>query len=155
MDGTPQHARSAWCDVYRSFFRGIPIHRQIVTVITYHLDLSKLFKTLYKCLKFTLTLTLLTLLLLTLLKMYFRFGGWRYTLFVLINQSKSLFHAEIKWSLDDSNAAMTDNDVFFIPQTSGWMNLDQELILRRFFYFSGIKYPNSLYICLPRFPLFL
>ena len=41
------------------------------------------FKTHYKCLKFSLTLTLL----LTLLMTYFRFGGWRYTLFVLTNQN--------------------------------------------------------------------
>ena len=36
--------------------------------------------------QFSLTLTLLTALLLTLITFYFRFGGWKYTLFVSTNQ---------------------------------------------------------------------
>ena len=41
----------------------------------------------YKCLKFSLMLTLQTVSILTLLTTYFQFGGWRYTLFVLTNQN--------------------------------------------------------------------
>ena len=41
----------------------------------------------YKCLEFSLILMLLTTLLLTLLTTCFRFGRWKYTLFVFTNQN--------------------------------------------------------------------
>ena len=83
-DGTLHHACSALFDMYRPFFWGIPPSTEKLL----QLLLIIKFKTHYKCLEFSLTLTLPTALLLTLLTLYFQFCRWRYTLFVLTNQNR-------------------------------------------------------------------
>ena len=72
-------AHDLMCTIFSGY---TSIHRKSITAVPYHLIFNAI-----KRLKFSLTLILLTLLLLMWLTMYFRFGGWRYTLFVLNNQN--------------------------------------------------------------------
>ena len=74
--------RSACFDVNRLFFRGIPPSTEQLLQLLPIIQL----KTHYKCLNFSLTLTLLTILLLALLTTFFR-----------SNLSEWLLHAEILW----------------------------------------------------------
>ena len=70
MDSIPHHAHSSGFDVYRPFLGGTPV----ITEKLLEFLLIILFKTHLKCLKFSLTFTLLLAVLLTLLTTYFRIG---------------------------------------------------------------------------------
>ena len=85
MEVYPEKRRTPHHAVYRPFVRGIHVPPSTEKLLQCLLII--LLKAHYKCIQFSLTLTLVAALLLTLLTTYFRYGGWRYTPFVSTNQN--------------------------------------------------------------------